>query len=310
MLLRLVRKISEKDAERLRTAKAKEKLIFNLKDAGFLLEDLEPYWAKIAKVFGKEGENLQTLGSFPQPKYGLQEEDSKIFYQRLKQQKAFKMLDLSYGTFNSGVFIKVREKLGRHILFELGPFFPKNRYENKFNWDGVIRDLAIYFYNRRSSYEALHEYFLKNKKGLSELFGQPFVEDLFLLFSVTSKKKVPNFKGVEKTTGVKILKKTGHNKNYAFVGFAHFYPKHFKPNRLDYYRLESVENELFLNSKNQLLIKAKTRQPTLIGEEEKLEFEAFVAKNLNTWLQQTIAVIDFGAAIYEKVKARIFVENI
>lgn len=310
MLLQLGRKISQKEAGRIKAAKAKEKLIFNLKDAGFLLEDLEPYWDKITKVFGKEGENSQNLGVFPQPKYGLQEEHSEIFYQRLKQQKAFKALAFSYGTVNGGVFLKLREQRGRHNLFELGPFFPKNRYENKFNRGQVIRTIALYFYNRRPSYEALHSYFLKNKKTLSELFGQPFVEDLIVLFSVTVKKKVPNFKVSAKATGARILGKTGSSKNYSLVGYARFYPKHFNHNRLDYYRLESVENELYLNDKNQLLIKAKARQPELIGEEEKIEFENFVAKNLNTWLKQTIAVVAFGDAIYEKVKTRIFVENI
>ena len=310
MLLRLVRKISSEDAERLRAIKAKEKLIFNLKDAGFLLEDLEPYWAKIAKVFGKEGENIQAFGTFPQPSYGLREEHGEIFYQKLKQQKAFKTLAFSYGTINGGVFLKLREQVGRHILFELGPFFPKNHYKNKFNSDKVIQDIAVYFYNRRSIYEELHNYFLKNKNGLNEIFGQPFVEALILLFSVTSKKKVPNFKISAKATGARILKKTVSSKNYSLVGFARFYPKHFKHKRLDYYRLESVENELYLNNKNQLLINAKARQAELLGEAEKLEFENFVNKNLNTWLKQTISVIDFGAAIYEKVKTRIFVENI
>jgi hypothetical protein len=308
MFLRLVKKINKEMAESLRATKTKEKIIFNLKDAGFLLDDLEPHWVKIAKVFGKEGENIQAFGVFPQPKYGLLEEHSEIFYQKIKQQKGTKALDIIYGTINDGVFIKLVEHFSRHILFELGPLFSKNHYKNRFNRDLVLHDIALYFHNRRTLYKAVHSFFLNNKKDLSKIFGQPFVEDLIVLFSVDIKRKIPNFKVSTKATDARIMEKMVSSENYVFVGFARFYPKEL--NRVGYYHFDGTENELFLNNKDQLIINSRPRQAAVIGEEEKLEFESFVDKNLADWLKQTVSVIDFGAAIYEKVKTKIFLENI
>jgi hypothetical protein len=96
--------------------------------------------------------------------------------------------------------------------------------------------------------------------------------------------------------------------NYVFVGFSRFYPKQF--NRIGYYHFDGTENEIFLNNRNQLIINSKPKQAEVIGEEEKNEFKNFINQNINDWLKQTISVIDFGEAIYEKVETKIFIENI
>ena len=72
--------------------------------------------------------------------------------------------------------------------------------------------------------------------------------------------------------------------------------------------------ELFLGAKNQLMILVfhsdyEANNPALISETSE-EFKKFLAANLEPWLEQWLTMTAFCAAIYEKVKLKLLVENL
>lgn len=175
-------------------------------------------------------------------------------------------------------------------------------------------DFLNYFYARRNLYENIYEILAKNEEKIRDLTNEVFTEDLLTLFSVKEKKEVAAFD---------FSKKFAKNRFFSEV----FPAKKPEETFLSSFSLVAgpISNlELLLNDKNSLLIdfslsnmdfsKLKIENAFVGIPDEVLTKDPrpdkFIAKNLNTWLKAYIAIADFEAKFYEKIKTKILLNSI
>lgn len=316
MFLRIVKEISSEAAERIVAAVAKIKALSELRDGIFLCKDLEGYAAETLGRGGSKKAIVESIGAFFQPEYELGKGYKNLFYKKAPDQKTLRNLNFTCGPARTyGVSFEIIDREKQKMEFLLGPFVALKSYEYNFSPPGNIYELARFFHNRKSWYQKIYKV-LKEKKVENETLLTPaFTEDLLLLFSAPiEEEKLEAFAIPEKNTRKQLLTKKVVKKNMLALGNSYFYPEKYPG--LEYPPLPITNIELFLNSKNQLIINEILdngwKEGALKIEDimEQEEFVNYTNRTLEGWLQQLVSMAAFGEKIYEKVKTKILMETL
>lgn len=330
MLLKQVKKISLEEAQFLRTTGEKIKALSSLKDSAFLCQALTLDPANLSSAGrGRPSKKLEVskpLGSFTKLEYELAPEFYKFAYRKARWGEGIKELTFNLrqpagtaATWNENipcvlVSVDTGEK-AKHV-FSLGLYYEeKNKARlNAVAERGNILKLAQFFYCRRTLYEQVHKVLLENRQAFEAVSNSFFVEDLITLFSVANAEaKNQTFKLPETNVKEQYYKTSTSSKKSLFLGEALFYPESafFEKATLPVYA-----SELCLTEREQLTIETratsgikKEAQSRIFAAAGAKEFQEFLAR-INDWVEQTVAMVDFAYAIYEKVKGKILLENI
>lgn len=329
MLLKQVKKISPKEAQILNVVGEKMKLLNSITDAAFLCRDLDCDTTKLRTAREQTGwiEVAKNIGTFTKLKYELAGEFYRFTYRKTKWGDEIGELTFAIsqpsGTsayFNENipcVEISLSETVGqKRKLFRSGLYYEEknNGRLNAVAKQGNILELAQFFYCRRNLYEKIHTVLLENREGFEKVSNSFFVEDLITLFSVTQNvEKGTSFELPKENAKEQYSEKKTNKKNKIFLGGMLFYSK--DPS-LDDENLPRYNSEIWLDKRKHLLIETNATEGTYGRRKNKLfsgaknkEFQEFLNR-INDWAEQTVAMIDFAYAIYEKVKGKILVENI
>lgn len=335
MLLKQVKKISLEEAQFLRITGEKIKALSSLKDSAFLCQALALDPTNLNRTErwrpSKQFEVSKPFGSFTKLEYELAPEFYKFAYRKARWGEGIKELNftLSQPTGTAAewnenipcVLVSIdtseqgtSKKTNR--VFSLGLYYEeKNKARlNAVAERGNILKLAQFFYCRRALYEQVHEVLLENRQAFENLSNSFFVEALITLFSVTNAEaKGQTFKLPLTNVKEQYYKTSPGRKNSLFLGAALFYPaaSFFEKATLPVYA-----SELRLAGQTQLLIETratsgikKEAQTRILAAAENKEFQTFLTR-INDWVEQTVAMVAFAYAIYEKVKGKILLENI
>jgi len=329
MLLKQVKKISLEEAQLLRTTGEKLKALSSLKDSAFLCQALtldstnlssEGRWRQSKKML----EVSKPLGSFTKLEYELAPEFYKFAYRKARWGEDLKELTFNLrqptGTaaaWNENIpCVLVSVDANEKHVFSLGLYYEeKNKARlNAVAERGNILKLAQFFYCRRALYEQVHKVLLENRQAFEAVSNSFFVEDLTTLFSVGEEEaKSTTFKLPLTNVKEQYYKTSTSSKKSLFLGEALFYPEtaFFEKATLPIYA-----SELCLTEREQLTIETratsgikKEAQSRIFAAAGAKEFQEFLAR-INDWVEQTVAMVNFAYAIYEKVKGKILLENI
>jgi hypothetical protein len=328
MLLKQVKKISPKEAQILSGIGEKLKLLNSIADTAFLGRDLDCDGTKLRTAKGQTGkiEVAKNIGVFTKLKYELAAEFYRFAYKKTKWGEGLGELAFAIsqpsGTsayFNENipcVEINISEIARGRKLFRSGLYYEeKNKGRlNAVAKQGNILELAQFFYCRRQLYEQVHTVLLENRAEFEEVSNHFFVEDLIALFSVTDNaKKAAKMELPKENVKEQYAVKETNKKNKIFLGGMLFYSKDFF---CEEENLPKYDSEIWLDKREHLLIETNATEVTYGRRKNKLfaaakneEFQKFLAR-INDWGEQTVAMIDFAYAIYEKVKGKILLENI
>lgn len=320
MLLRIVKEISSEAAKRITVATAKISRLEELRDGMFLCKDLEGYEAG-ATIGRTREENaakaiIENLGFFTHPEYELGKNYKYLCYKKASGEKTLRGLNFACGPARTyGVSFEIIDRAKNEMKFLLGPFIALKSYEYNFFPPGNIHELARFFHNRKSLYQKVYGALCAKKAENCSLLTKPFIEDLILLFSAsTEEKNIEDFDISEKNIRKQLLKRKVIKSDMVALGRSYFYPDKYPD--IEYPVMPITNIELFLNNKNQLIIDEAVdngwKESSLKIEDlmDQEEFVNYINQTLNGWLKQLVSMADFGQSIYEKVKTKIFLENL
>ena len=328
MLLKQVKKISPEEAKILSEAGEKIKALSSLKDSAFLCKalTLDPTNLRKAKLRSDRFEVTKVLGRFTKLEYELAPEFYKFAYRKARWGEGIEELNFNIsqptGTaaaWNENipcVLVSVDTKEKTSHVFSLGLYYEeKNKASlNAVAERGNILKLAQFFYCRRALYEQVHKVLLENRQAFEAVSNCFFVEGLITLFSVTgAEAKSTTFKLPLTNVKEQYYKTSTSSKKSLFLGEALFYPETVF---LEKATLPIYASELCLTERGQLTIETratsgikKEAQSRIFAAAGAKEFQEFLAR-INDWVEQTVAMVNFAYAIYEKVKGKILLENI
>jgi len=305
--------LSEKDVKRFETAKAKVARLWQLHDIDWLCAALAPfkklYLEKLTTgLFTAEPLNKR-IGLWPGEVTGPSRD---LFAPNICRKGSEGKLEeeaISFGTSASkgetpGVsFLLIG---GGHAHFYLGSFFGDTscEYNDKLR---VVYETARYFYPRRALYQKIRQTLEVNQEEFAGTFGKGFVAAISLLFSVTGEEPLlPDFDFYLKKIKTPLFCQTKVLKTLTWG------PSSLRPpwSELAFgWTLINPDTNFSLFEGNKLRVSTEVTEakPYFTSKQEET---AFVAIKLNESLKQMEAFANFGIAIYEKIKPRIFVENI
>jgi hypothetical protein len=329
MYLRITKQLTSADAARLRSVKAGEESLRNIKDFKFLTDGIKlknifdekhPWYEMLAskKVF-------KCYGTFTLPEYRLIEWANMLGYCERKARNRIwrRSFNLSLGDTPSAL-----GDLSLHArIFQ--DYYDAEEYTLHLA-EGAksnIFSIASYFYNKKAFYNKIHAFLGKNKSKFETLMGEEFIHQLTALFSVDKSPKTvkaynlalsEKYESFEQTPP--LLAKTA----YLPLCFSRIFSLKNK------YGI-TIELDYFLGTDNTLVIEtntafAKTKFfsasikaiPAKTWEKNKsftaTLYEAFMkkflAEQLNDCLTGMEKIIDFGFDIYEVVKTNLLIDNI
>jgi hypothetical protein len=321
LLLRIVKKIKAEEAEKIRHAKTLEKRLKALADGKFLCKDLELTEIESKKKAGQlQKEHIvKNIGTFKYPKYEFGEYFAALTYKRSPECKIIKNLYFHCGvmSWSQAVSLEITDRMAGRKDFGIGQFAYAKSNVNYYANDGTIHEIARYFHDKRPLYEKIRELLINNRQEFEFTLNEAFVKDLISLFSVEELgKNIPNFDVPIKNVAKGLLNRRIVRKNLLFLGNSYYYPK--KYSEAEYPPNPTVDLEFFLNVKNQLIINAtcgwknevEPKKSVIEEIKDSEDFDKFLQETINGLLKQLISMSSFGNEIYEKVKTKIFLENI
>lgn len=319
LLLRIVKEINAKEAGKIRYYKTLEKMLKTLPDGKFLCKDLEPLESEKKAGIPQKEPIVKNLGPFKYQKYEFGEYFADLTYKRTPSCKIIKNLDFHCGRLFGGrnVALEITDRAKGRQDFSIGQFCYVEPGIDYYVSEGNIRELARYFHNKRPLYGKIRELLHENRTEFEATLNSAFVEDLLALFSVVgAEKKLPNFDIPIKNVAKSLLNRRIVRKNLLFLGNAYYYPKDCP--EAEYPPATTIDLEFFLNVKNQLIInatcgwvsKGEDQKTTIEEIKASKYFDKFLQTTITGFLQQLVALASFGEEIYEKVKTKIFLENI
>jgi len=320
MFLRYVKELTPETAKKLTAAAKTLELLEHLEDASLLIKDLDAFLMKQDKngFFLQKAATSIKLKTLLEPEYEITERFNNTVYIRTFGSKTKSQLFFNCGANEYGNIAVTIANSGKNpIDFYLGEFLPKTQavpfYLNN-NDFRIILPMAKFFYNRQATYREIFEILREHKKRFEASAGQPFVRDLTTLFSVKEFPSELSLNIPEANLEVQILGRKVKRKENLFLGTSIYHPK--KAARGEYYSTE-VKSELWLNTKQQLIINATPKaqtQPEAPKVMEKVktdsEFSEFINIGINAWAKALVTEASFGASIYTKIKTRLLVENL
>lgn len=328
MYLRVIKQLSKEDADRLRSIKAKEQSLRNIKDFKFLTDGM-----KLKNIF-EEKRSWYTLltsqkvfrcyGAFTLPEYRLIEWDNRLGYCERKGRNRIwrRSFNLSLGDTPSSL-----GDLSLHArIFQ--DYYDAEEYTLHLteSTKSNIFSIASYFYNKAGFYKKIHTFLEKNKNKFGKLMGEEFIHQLIALFSVNKPSKtVPaynltlseQYESFEQMPS--LLTKTA----YLPLCFSRIFSLENK------YGI-TIELDYFLGADNTLVIETSTTVKTKFfstsikaipaktwGKNKKFtaaNYEAFMkkflAEQLNDCFISMEKMINFGFNIYETIKTKLLVNNL
>jgi len=320
MFLQNKLKISEEEAARLRQVLKRRELLLDLQNSNFLCRDLatlKENYANQKDSFGKRiGPVTKALGSFVVPAFDIKLRS--LYEGYAKNPKAGELQELQFLCGPSahglpilpGVSIYLREAKNHKLQFWDGEFCLQNLQAKEFITGKILFELACFFHNRRELYAKIQEVLEENFSEFEDITTPEFAKDLLLLFSAkdnlgTVKSFKINFAATEeKKVSTKFIRN-----NRAWLERMTCYIKSPGEGKGYFSRLQT---EVWLDQKNILIFNTYEENCT----NQKIEVEAysgakaFIVAEANNMLNQLVTSTNFQAAIYEKVKTKIFLENL
>jgi hypothetical protein len=320
-LLRVVKEIKAEDAARIRHYKTLEKMFETLNDGKFLCKDLEVTESEQQEKAGRPQKDLifKNVGFFKYPRNEFGEYFSALTYKRSPNYRTIKNLDFRCGRMLSSraVSLEILDRKKDRKDFGIGQFIYMKAGVDYYSSGGNIHEIARYFHDKRPLYKKIRELLVDNRQEFEETLNAAFVEDLIALFSVEGlEKNVSNFNIPMENVAKSLLNRRIVRKNLLFLGNAYYYPKDCP--EAEYPPSTTIDLEFFLNVRNQIIINA-TCGWQREGEDKKFAveeikdnryFEKFLQATITGFLEQLGSMASFGEEIYEKVKTKIFLENI
>lgn len=327
MILKYIKQLNLADAERLRRARKKIALLDNLPDAKYLCEAATAYKEGKAsgKTIGLAAPLSFALGKFTRPQYEIVKTKEEYGFRKTAKdsQDVAESLKLVLGQTNNWPGITLLLEQYGDPLFLLGPFCAEKGVKNLHallfplyvKENGVICEIASFFNNRREIYEKIGSVLAEEAEKISEALGREFLEDLIALFSVSKEEeRLLDFSITPVPMEKHLWPEESKEVGALFIQKSMLYPAGrcgsdwFNPD---------VASTVWLNVKNQLVIDTSMICGNVSWNHENIEevvqeeaFLAFVNKEINELLKQTVAMANFGTKIYEKVKTKILLENI
>jgi len=332
--IRIHKTLEAKAAARLREAQQKLHFFSAYSNSDFLLEEFSE-----EIIDKKEGKSLtlqEELGPYTFSKYFFSSTLYKLYFGLnwdVEHEYAKVIFNLNFTALET-------DKLDRTCRLELLAEWNAKTSNKKFEFllkdkdilhGNVIFYIPVYFYNERPLYKKIFSSLVKNKAKLIRTCGnEAFVKDLLALFSVkTSIKKTPAFKLLEnKRENAFIIYEKASRGIYEEEGAGK-----------DLLTLSTFNNGQDVNSE----IKGVEEITVRVGKTENLlvtdfvfghtnvdflagfgivgdmnikqvknnkKLEEFLTTYLNDWLKNYVALADFTAEVYGKVKTKLLVASI
>jgi len=319
MLLRTIKQLNAETVARIVQNQANLALLFNLRDAAFLQEDLV---MKNLQEVERGHYYLKTLmhhniGPLVTPEYGLIRSSigNISYFQSLGTEKT----EAIYFTLRLirnnedpakvelAIFVATPEHPWKE--FTLDPFHCRAAEGH-----GNLLAVAAYFYNKKGMYEKTRAALLEKKLDLEAALGEAFTADLLALFSVDKREKViKNFNIPKENLSKEILPfelkdpKDFFRQSCKEIDFA-FLP--FCPTTCS----SAIEIHLYLNPANTLVLDANYEGTASsvsrhAVSKEDAKFTKFADEQLNDWLKNLEQLTNFGYDIYEALKTKILLGN-
>ena len=326
MLLRITRKISQKDANRLRVASAKMSAMAKLLAFNFLVKDLNSKFTKdpaaqaaLQKQLAYTVLSEVPVGLDPGAEYYVDRNFGKVNFTFPRPTKKVSEQSASYLCLDVlQHFSPISAKLTASLTLQ-GPAEKTFRFlafesENQVEEQMRVFDFVNYFCSRKNLYENISAILTKNEEKIKTLTNEAFASDLLSLFSIKEKKAITAFDFSEK-----LVKKRFYSETFPTRKPEETFLSSFS---LSVGPISSIE--LLLNTENSLLIdfslsnmdfsKLKIENAFIGIPDEVLTKDVrpdkFLAKNLNTWLKAYVAIADFETEFYEKIKTKILLNSI
>lgn len=316
MYLQNIIKISAEEAKLLRSTIAKEIFLLKLRDSNFLCNDLIAFPSYRKDKKGKRiGPVDLELGKYVSPDFELSTVYgfNRYVYRQTrtpgwKQSLRFLCGPVPDGIlYGDGVHIYVMAGKENNIQVQLGGFLDPQEDKEGLIWNRTIARMAGYFHNRKAVYLKIQELLLEKKKEFMANTSEAFINDLLPLFSVENivekgcdfkldfNQAVENFIRDEKIKAPEDWKLIGKMQHFvARDGAAPF----------------EFETAVWLKENNDLIFNIFRKTEYYGNNNEYAIAKAFVMCNANDFLSQLVACTTFSMALYNKVKAKIFLNTL
>lgn len=317
MVLKYTIKLSEAEAETLRQLQEQKTRFAALPDFWVLFKAYKEFADGLPAKPNKIPLIGDKLGLWKAPLTSLEKYDDKYVFLVTEAKKYKDKLIFSCGSelFASTLGVAVENTTAEDTLFSLSTLYTswlETASQEELTYKlGDILYLASFFQNRRPLYAKIHALLVSKREQYIKYFGASFVENLTLLFSATKEEKLLPFLEIattdlEKTTleRLKIFKKD------ILIGTSPFYRRIGKS-----WSYTDLDFSLLLSPTNKLTVVVAPAvvntyaAGNLAEAEENNEFEKFIKKYLNDWLNQLIATVNLAANIYDIYKTKILLEQ-
>ena len=304
MILKLCKKINQKDAIRIKEINRKIVALRQLQDGLFLKEDLEQknlIWKSENKIVDLLlDEKIGPVVSSSKCK--MERTNSNLICFREEERN---MEKLNFSIMLSKTNYPVSDNIVACASVENLMFHTIDIYIDPISAGtfGNIYSLATYFYNKLDAYVKIHACLIKNAKKLEKQISKPYISDLEKLFSVSSKiKNVKDFciseEFIDKTVCTLNIPST-ENKSMALAEYLYYVQGHL---------VKNVEICLCLGERNTLEYYIIPNTGVEIQEDQ--ELLDFLNNNTNDWLKNLEEMVFFGYSIGKKVKTKLLTSNI
>lgn len=342
MYIRIYKTLEAKAAARLRKAQQKLHFFSAYSNSDFLLEEFskEADEYHIFDYIDKKEEKSFTLqeelGPYTFSKYFFSSTLYKLYFGLnwdAEHEYAKVVFNLNFAALKT-------DKLARTCKLELLAAWNAQTSNKKFEFflksdaslqGNVILNIPAYFYNERILYEKIFSSLVKNKARLVATCGsEAFVKDLLALFSVkTSNKKIPAFElqGNKRENAFIIYEKAsrgiyeeeGAGKDLLTLSSfnnGHVIDSEIKGVEEITLRVGKAENLLVAD-----FVFGHTNVDFLAGfgivgdmnikkVKDNKKLEEFLTLHLKAWLENYVALAEFTAEVYGKVKTKLLVNSL
>lgn len=316
MYLQNIVKISAAEAKLLSRVIAKQNFLLTLKDASFLCNDLlalENY--RKDKTGKRIGPVTVELGSYVTPDFelGLEYGFNRYIYRQTrtpgwKQPLSFLCGPVPDGIlYGDGVNLYIMAGKGNDIQVRVGAFLDPRKDEEGLIWHRTLAGLAGYFHNRKAVYQSVKASLLNNKAAFVANTKEAFIDDLLPLFSgenTPEENSAFNLTFNQAEENIIQAAEVKEEKTWKLVGkISHFVER-------DYSFPLEFETKVWLTEENALIFNILRKTEYYGNNNEYTVAKAFVTCNANDFLNQLVASTTFGMTLYEKVKAKIFLNTL
>lgn len=334
MQLKITKKLTLKEAERIKNLIQKVNFLKELSDSALFKEDFSSLdkRTKNLSAVKKEIISEHIAAGIPQSLYQLQASAQNYVYGHTAPVSTnekllfsiFSSTGLGSGTKASdAVAIGISSvNISKENVF-LSSFscylMPDSKYFQNINRFGKIFLTALFFYNKRDIYIDIKNILDKNKQKITGYLGEAFIEDLALLFSVKKgNKEVPAY----------LFASSSKEELFSYPNVPEYYL--LSKNDLGFSKLEyfygqasfvTLEGRLRLEGNNALSLYLEIisnhsgpgqkfdQLTNLKNLRNNPEFSKFIDEKISDWLKNLDSMTSFGFNIYNKLKTKILICN-